>query len=471
MSHDPLTTESASQFLARVHDGLSAPPSAAESKSSLEHLQRRWLELGIRPGDVIVLSLPNGALLLNQFFGVLLAGAVPVLLPPTCPGQRLRELASLLAARAIVGSRLLASRLASSTLEPLAASFAAVLPTEEPPRTQPGEVILLTSGTSGFLSGCVFALEDLLLNAERHADSIGQSDRDTVLVNLPLHYSFALVAQALATFQRGGRLVVDGPPFTISSYSTVLSQSGATISSLTPSLARMLLACDGLIARQPRVLTVGGDCFGGDEVARLLTLRGDRELYITYGLTQAGPRVSTLAAHNEPESRFASVGRPISGTSVFAKPISNGSELKQLFVSSQTVMRRHIGIVEGRATEDVSQGRSFASRTVATGDIFEQDAHGYLYFRGRLSEFIIKNGEKLCLAAVRRIALQLPGVIHAKTQALAAADGGQDYDMLLFVSTPAHDYETLLQRQLRKTEMPRRIVTNLTDSQMVLPHK
>lgn len=466
MSHDPLTTASASKFLARVHDGLSAAPSTAEARLSLELLQRRWSQLGIRPGDVIVLSLPNGALLLKQFFGVLLAGAVPVLLPPTCPGQRLRELASLLAARAIVGSRLLASRLDSCTLEPLEASVAALLPAEEPPRTQPGEVILLTSGTSGFLSGCVFALEDLLLNAKRHADSIGQSDRDTVLVNLPLHYSFALVAQALATLQRGGRLVVDGPPFTISSYGAVLSQSGATVSSLTPSLARTLLASDAPIARQPRVLTVGGDSFGGDEVARLLALRGGRELYITYGLTQAGPRVTALAAHDEPESRFASVGRAIDGTTVFVKPISKGSELKQLFVTSQTVMRRRVGIVEGRTTEDVTQ-----ERTIATGDIFEQDAHGYLYFQGRLSEFIVKNGEKLCLAAVRRIALQLPDVIHAKTHVLTAADGGQDYDILLFASTRVHDYQAMLQRQLRKAEMPRRIVTNLTDSQVVLPHK
>ena len=59
---------------------------------------------------------------------------------------------------------------------------------------------------------------------------------------------------------------------------------------------------------------MGGDALAPELVARLVELRKGKEVYITYGLTQAGPRVSTLAAHAEPASRFASVGLPHEGT-------------------------------------------------------------------------------------------------------------------------------------------------------------
>src|SRR5205807_7225609 len=141
---------------------------------------------------------------------------------------------------------------------------------------EPGEVVLLTSGTSGFATGCVFDLNALLLNAERHAKAIGQRSGDTVLVNLPLHFSFALVAQALATFLRGGRLVVSGPPFHAPSYARMLEEYRVTVSSITPLLARTLLQRDDLPISGPRAMSVGGDCLAPEEVELLLRRRGGR---------------------------------------------------------------------------------------------------------------------------------------------------------------------------------------------------
>ena len=466
MSGDLISTKSVARFLARIHDTSSGVISRSEAHTTLDAFQRRWSQLGIRPGDIIAICLPNGTLLLEHFFAALAAGAVPVLLPPSCPSRRQRDLAELLGVRAVIGLRLASSFSDLSERQMHGPVRAALFPPTTVSHAQPGEAILLTSGTSGFLSGCVFAMDDLLLNAERHADSIGQTDDDTVLVSLPLYYSFALVAQALATFVRGGRLVIDGPPFNPSSYGALLARHCIAVSSLTPALVRTLFGSHRSIVQVPRVLTVGGDSLTADEVARLLELRGGRKLYLTYGLTQAGPRVTTLAAHCEPESRYSSVGRPIAGTSVSLKPISNGSATKQLFVSSQTVMRRRIGLVEGGSV----QQHPWRSQ-IATGDIFEQDAHGYLYFLGRLSDVIVKHGDKLRLAAVRRVAMQMPGVVHAKTQVVTAADGGQDYDLLLCATTTARDYHALLRRQLRKAEMPRRISITSSEQASLVLHK
>jgi len=53
-----------------------------------------------------LLCLPNCKELLHQYFGVLMAGGVPALLPPLMNAARLREIATAMGAFAIGGLRL-----------------------------------------------------------------------------------------------------------------------------------------------------------------------------------------------------------------------------------------------------------------------------------------------------------------------------------------------------------------------------
>jgi long-chain acyl-CoA synthetase len=435
------------------------PTGAAPAVASLPcaSIARHWREWGLRPGDLVLLALPNSPGLLSHFFGVLAAGGVPALVPPDTPAARWRELAGALAARGALAVRLPAGLAGLERLDTIDGLHAALFQPAAEPAAQRGEVVLLTSGTSGVASGCVFGLEALLLNATRHADSIGQRGSDTVLINLPLHFSFTLVAQATATCLRGGRLAISGPPFHAPSYLRSVEEYGATVSSLTPVLVRSLLAAGRPWPHHLRVLTVGGAALPAEDVERLLRLREGRELYLTYGLTQAGPRVSTLAASRDAPQRFTSVGLPLAGTRVELEEVPDGSGRKQLLVSSETVMRRRIGLVEGRPLDELR-----APGVLASGDAFERDADGYLYFRGRLLDFITRGDDKVCLASVRRLAGELPYVRRAKTHVICKDDGSTDFRLLLVAASGCPfseaDYQARLARLLRRSELPAQIV-------------
>jgi acyl-CoA synthetase (AMP-forming)/AMP-acid ligase II len=440
-------------FFDRVEDA-SEPAGAREPTVSV--IASRWRELGLRPGELVLLGLPNGVALLRHFFGVLAAGGVPALVAPGTPVARLRELATAFGACALGSVRVPTEALQPARVDTLGGIEVAWFAGPRAPALAEGEVVMLTSGTSGFASGCVFGLDALLRNAARHADAIGLRADDVMLVNLPLYFSFALVAQALATFLRGGRLVVSGPPFHAPTYVKVLGERRITVSSLTPVFVRTLLQTGSVPGGALRVLSVGGDTLARDHVAQLLALRPGRELYLTYGLTQAGPRVSTLAAHAESPERYASVGLPLAGTRVSLVSIEDGTDRRQLLVSSDTVMRRRIGVLEGRRVDDWH-----ATGVIASGDVFEQDEAGYLFYKGRLSEYILREGEKICLAAVRRIATALPGVVSARTS-VAQVEYGEDFDLTLVtapgVAASSPDiYRAQLGRALRRGELPRKI--------------
>jgi acyl-coenzyme A synthetase/AMP-(fatty) acid ligase len=119
-------------------------------------------------------------------------------------------------------------------------------------------------------------------------------------------------------------------------------------------------------------------------------------------------------------------------------------------------MRRRIGVIEGRKVDDW-----FAPGVLATGDVFEQDDGGYLFHKGRLSEYILREGDKICLAAVRRIATALPGVVSARTT-VTRQEHGEDFDLTLFTAPSAEPsgpelYRAHLGRVLRRGELPRSI--------------
>lgn len=443
------TIDEIGAYLDRVVD-LEPTPGA---DALLDGLAGELRALDRQPGEVVLVAMSNGAALLRCFFGVLFAGCVPALLAPGTPAGRLREIAERIGARTLVTAGRPGDGTPSRRVGPVRVdTLAGVVPQ----RHEPGHVVILTSGTSGVASGCLHRFSALTRNAARHARAVGLRADDTVLVNLPLYFSYALVAQALAGLVTGARLVVTGPPFTAATYQAALREHRVTSSSITPYMARGLVAARWSPPETLRMLTVGGESLDPATAGALLDLAPGLELYLTYGLTEAGPRVSTLAAHREPRSRLGTVGRPLEGVRVELRdPGPDG--VGELLVTSDTVLRRKVGTPEGRVGDCL-----VGPDQIATGDLFHLDDDGYLSFRGRLSDFVVTAGTKVSLASVRRIANALPNVVASATRVYQTPDGTR-FDLDLYLTEPgpaaADRARRELRQQLVRTEWPSRIRT------------
>lgn len=428
---------------------------AETAAPSLDQVADALSGLDVRPGEVVLIAMSNGTPLLRCFFGVLFHGGVPALVGAGTPSARIRSIAEKLGARTLIAPSGIAAyrglpRRSMGTVDAL--RWEGV----DPRFHDPGDVIILTSGTSGVLSGCLHRFTSLARNAARHAASVGLRASDTMLVNLPLNFSYALVAQAISGMMTGARLVVAGPPFTPAAYTRALTDNRVTSSSLTPFMVRNLLGGGWKPPASLRMLTVGGEALE-EEVTRFLLARfPELEVYLTYGLTEAGPRVSTLAAHLEPPSRLASVGLPLPGVRASLRDVGEDG-VGELLVSSDTVLRRKVGVEEGRASA------CFAGpQQIATGDLFRIE-DGYLYFHGRLSDFVVTRGVKVSLSSVRRMAASVPGVVTSTTRSYTAEDGDTRFDIDLYLDdvSPAASASAKrsLLRRLMRTELPNRIRT------------
>lgn len=441
----------------------SAVGASGTEGESYQYYVDYWQRQSLEPGRVVLIAMPNCPDLMYMFFAVLNSGFVPALIPPLTPAERILQMLEDFAAGALVRTPVQPGRwqeLGVSAAEPLGRWQVGKCRDGGPVQTQPGQVVIATSGTSSsFSSGCVHHFDSLRRNALRHAKSIGMSASDRVLISLPMCYSTALVAQMIAALETGCEIVISGPPFSVPHYLDDLQRYCVTLSSLTPVLLRQLNAWETTLPPGLNKLTIGGDLAAPNEVEAFLLRQPWLELYLTYGISEAGPRVSTCPAHLLGRGYYASAGRPIDQTDVRILPGADGQDGQgELLISSDTLLVKRIGR-GNRQTFIELDGK----RWLRTGDIFFQDADGFLFFKGRISDFIVIRDEKVNIGAVKQLCREIKGVMTCKTQIVNEGDQIAGFDIVLTCDesvineTNCQQHSASLLKKLKRHERPRNI--------------
>lgn len=432
-----------------------------------QEIKNFWLTLQIIPkGAAILVSLANSVDFLYHVLAILDAGFVPILAAPALPQLRLLDLQKKFAFHGFIQAALQIAAISYQQRFNIGEQAFYLCSQQEKVHLSPGEIVLTTSGTSGFASGCVFDIKSLWRNAKKHVDAIQLTAKDTVLVNLPLYYSYAFVAQALAALTVGARLLITGPPFNESFFIKILRREQISVISITPLLARRLLKADYVLPNSLRAVTVGGDCFTKDEIIQFLRLNPRQECYITYGLTEAGPRVATLAAHAESTAKFASVGRVLPQIETHLEPKTTGFEL---YLKTDTCLNQRLGTSEKPTFHQLTSGR-----WLQTGDCFQIDEDGYLFFQGRCSNFIIIHGEKVNLDAVKQVVLAFPNVINVNTKLILENNNVLGYELYIVMNYEQYTHaqlSTYLKQYLYRYEQPLNIHIESVDSEELFLHK
>lgn len=182
---------------------------------------------GLRAGETVALMLPTGRDFLRGFFGILLAGGIPVpIYPPLRLSQiedHLRRQAGILRnaeARVLITvteAKLLAQLLRSQVPSLASVASVAELGGEEeecmtPPR-QPEDIAFLqyTSGSTGQPKGVMVSHANLLANLRAMGTSLRVGQRDVFISWLPMYHDMGLIGAWLGSLYYGFSLVLMSP--------------------------------------------------------------------------------------------------------------------------------------------------------------------------------------------------------------------------------------------------------------------
>ncbi|MEN3318266.1 MAG: mycobactin salicyl-AMP ligase [Mycobacterium sp.] len=236
--------------------------------------------MGIAPGQRVLLQLPNSCRFAIALFGLLRAGAIPVM---CLPGHRLAELshfAEVSQAVALVIAdtaggfdyRTMADELAQTHPMRIITELPTESDTGAPPSVQVDTaspaLLLVSGGTTGAPKLIPRTHDDYVYNATASAALCGLTSDDVYLVALPAAHNFPLACPGLlGAMSVGATTVFTADPSPESAFATI-ARHGVTVTALVPALAKLWAqACEWEPERPTtlRLLQVGGAKLGADD--------------------------------------------------------------------------------------------------------------------------------------------------------------------------------------------------------------
>ena len=217
----------------RVHIQLYSEQDEAENitygelLNEAEQIAAGLIEHRLTPGESVLLMLPTGRDYFMSFFGVLLAGGVPVPIYPPGRPQQLEEhilrhakiadtaQAGLMitVAEAKMFSHLLAAQVPSLrdviTCEDL--KSAAPLARFPEPDENDTAFLQFTSGSTGDPKGVVLSHANLVSNIQVMGKALGASSKDVFISWLPLYHDMGLIGAWLGSLAHAVPLVIMSP--------------------------------------------------------------------------------------------------------------------------------------------------------------------------------------------------------------------------------------------------------------------
>jgi long-chain acyl-CoA synthetase len=435
--------------LSKMLDQLNDAPKLIENcninSNDIRHLVLKYKKLNIESGSVVIILAPNSAEFISHWIAIILAELVPCAIPPSSPISRISFIEQDISAAATIGYGI--NRRNYGTRNDLKIGrYDVVLHDRQLVRFSPYNIIILTTGTSGNQTACVHSLESIYWNANNTNKTLAIDSNDKQLITLPIFHTYGLITQLIGSIICGCKIYLDGPPFNLDRFFSTICDNNITVCGITPYIARLIIS-NNLKFRDHLKISIGGDVLFAPEVEKLINNANVRNLYITYGLTQAGPRVSVLSANCQPSHRYDSVGLPFDGieTLIYA-PDSHG--IGRLWVKTPSSCHSIISGGIGR-----SPLNEFGY--LDTGDLFSKDQFGFLRFHGRVNDVYVVDGEKVNLRRLDNIIRKYPGISFSRC---TVSDQGQivsDIWLDRGIEYSSKPFETFLSKNLLLHERPK----------------
>ena|GEM_PF-1404402 len=421
----------------------------------IESVASCLIEIGVRRKSVVFLRTANTADCVATCLGILLCGGVVFVCNPYDPLDRLNSTidrylpylivsdnATAQAVRKLRGDNMhdAIRPLGTGSLNALCVGPRDSTLDERGGGMRDADVAIFSSGSTGQPKAILHSWENLFLNAVMHAESIGLVEGDRVGAVLPIYFSYGLVATVLSSLVAGATLVIYGQKDVVDE--SWIRDNHITVLGLTPYFARLLSLRERKTSL--RVLTFGGDALFASAANEIKQNYPGCELYSTYGLTEAGPRVATYRFDNVTQMvpEVMPLGTPLSGVRclVCDDRGNSVSGIGELVVETKTPM---LGYYHGVKSGFESAG----GNVIHTGDIFEERSDG-LYFVGRKKDIIVQCGEKLFPIALESVIHRIDGVFDVRVDGIPDAERGEVAKAYIHASE--HVTTTTIRRALLK---------------------
>ncbi|WP_323039491.1 AMP-binding protein [Gemmobacter sp.] len=458
MTHEPDTLGASLYRQARTRpdetfltffDGPSL--SYAQALDGAQRLARGLADLGVGPGERVLLMAPNGPEAVAAWLALGWLGAVEVCLNPVLRGQPLAHALSVSEARlALIDPSCLAA-LAEQDLT--AFGIARVIPTgsadwtelnaaaplPEPARPVRGSdpaSVLFTSGTTGPAKPVILTQAQNHLTATETARHLGMTEADVSYCFHPLHHMAGKFMALQGTLVAGAQIVMDRR-FVPELWSQRLAETGATLAYGHGPMLEMIHAtpprAEDRQHRCRRVLSAPFPRHIAEDFEARFGVRGQE----CWGMTEIG-----IVAWADADTPRGSCGRVGEAFELAILDPETDTPLPPDTLGEIAVRpRRPWALFQGYQAMPEASVEAWRNLWFHTGDLGRLDAQGNLWFADRVKDRIRRRAENISAYEIECVALAHPAVAEAAAVGVPSGYEGDDDVKLCLILRPGAPWQ------------------------------
>jgi long-chain acyl-CoA synthetase len=387
--------------------------------------------LGVRPGEPVLLLLPNDWRFAEALLGAIRAGAVATPMNTKLGAETLAYVAEHSEARVLLAHSSLREAADALGVETTLYVDEPRWPGDadddlvEPVQSGDPAMLMYTSGSTGRPKGVLLSHRSKWWQARSSARCYMLTEEDRGLVTGPLYHANALWACLLPMLFVGGSVAIM-PSWDPDTMLAAIDRYRPTFTSGTPAMFTLLLKAWDESPQYDlsslRLLVCGSAPVPQELLDALQRRLGGVDVLESYGLTEGGANVLTprWGIH-----KLGSTGLPVPGVEIRvvdpedpARECGPG-EVGELWSRSAANL---IGYLK---QPQVTEQRVTADGWLKTGDLVRRDEQGYVYFAGRVDDLINVGGENVYPKEVETVLLEHPDVVDVVVVAAPHAIKGQ----------------------------------------------
>ena len=406
-------------------------------------LAHTLIEHGVKYGDRVAVMMDNSTECVTSIWGALKAGGIFLVINPTTKEHKTEYILNDCGATALIthGSKWksvsgAASRAASLRCVILAGKETAapedfsaeVISWDDALKYQenrPGirtididlASLVYTSGTTGNPKGVMMTHRNMISASTSITTYLENVPEDIILNALPLSFDYGLY-QIIMAAQFGGKVVLEKSftyPYAIINK---LKEESVTGLPVVPTMLTILLKLKGIQNEEfehLRYITNTAAALPVSHIRKFRKYFPKVTVYSMYGLTEC-KRVSYLPPEMIDE-KPSSVGKGMPNEQVYlvdedGRKIDKPHTPGELVVRGGNVSKGYWGKAEETA-RIMKEGKYPWEKVLYTGDIFEMDQDGYLYFISRKDDIIKSRGEKVSPREIENVLYMIEDVMEA----------------------------------------------------------
>ncbi len=257
--------------------------------------------------------------------------------------------------------------------------------------------IQFTSGTTGNPKGATLTHHNILNNGYFVAESQRFTEKDRLVIPVPLYHCFGMVMGNLGCITHGSTMIYADEGFEPKSVLKAVHQEKATALYGVPTMFIAELADPEFETYDLSTLRTGimaGSICPAEVMKKVNGQMNMKEVQIAYGMTETSP-VSTQTSSLDPfEKQVTTVGRtqPHLETKIVDPGTGNvvpRGEIGELCTRGYSVMLKYWNNDE--KTREAIDDNGW----MHTGDLATMDEDGYIQIVGRIKDMVIRGGENI----------------------------------------------------------------------------